>query len=161
MKKYQPWAILLAVAYLLSAFPNPLYNIILAQFYGASTFGQMAVHAQLVVAVRAILHLLVSIVVAVWLFRLAKRDGAAPWVWAMFGLFFSVLAAVLYFALQVYERLRNPCRCYSCGYDNREAIRSGRNECPECGAPIIVGTLNPPQQLGSPVSFAPADDHER
>lgn len=161
MKKYQPWAIALCAAYLLSSFPNPLYNIILARYYGASVFGQMALHGQIVVAARAILNLLVSVIVAVWLFRLAKRDGAACWVWAMFGLFFSVLAAVLYFALQVYERLRNPCLCYSCGYDNREAIRSGRSECPECGVPIIVRTPNSPPRMARPLSEVATGDKER
>lgn len=151
MRKYQPWAIVLIVAYLLVSLPNPLVNYIMASLLSPAEYGVLSMQAMMLAGGRALLRLIVSIIVAVWLYRLAQRDGGAPWVWAMLGLFFNLIALVLYFALQIYERLRDPATCSACGHDNRESIRAGNNTCVECGRPLyVIGT--------QPVEPAPSQD---
>lgn len=39
MRKYQPWAILLILAYLFSSLPNPLWNMAMARMLEPAEFG--------------------------------------------------------------------------------------------------------------------------
>lgn len=48
---------------------------------------------------------LVQIATAVWLFLAAKREKETPWVWALLGLTYGVLAAILFFGYRIHQRL--------------------------------------------------------
>ena len=52
------------------------------------------------------LALALSLGIAIWLSREAKRDGRSPWVWGLFGFVFELLAVVLYILLPIYEARR-------------------------------------------------------
>lgn len=54
----------------------------------------------------SILRLIVNIGIGIWLFILARREKATPWIWLFFGLFAGLVAAVLFFVMKVYESLR-------------------------------------------------------
>jgi len=53
-----------------------------------------------------ILRLIISLGVGIWLFILARREKAVPWIWLLFGLTFGLIAAVLYFILRVYDSVK-------------------------------------------------------
>jgi len=57
------------------------------------------------ILVIGILKLLVPLVIATWLYREAKRDGAYPWIWVLLALVFQFLAPILYYALKIHRRL--------------------------------------------------------
>jgi len=63
---------------------------------------------QVETALSGVVKLLVPACIAVWLFRLAHRDGHAPWVWALLALVYQFLAPALYFALQIHRHLSRP-----------------------------------------------------
>jgi len=48
---------------------------------------------------------LVQIATAVWLFLAAKREKETPWVWALLGLTYGVLGAILFFGYRIHQRL--------------------------------------------------------
>jgi uncharacterized BrkB/YihY/UPF0761 family membrane protein len=50
--------------------------------------------------------LAVNIAIAIWLYRTAKQEKRAPWVWAMFGFVFGVSGAILYFVFRIYEMMK-------------------------------------------------------
>jgi glucan phosphoethanolaminetransferase (alkaline phosphatase superfamily) len=100
MKKYEVAAIVLVVLYIISSIANPLYTMFLAKFYGANVMSTLSLHQYAISSLHAVLKLLVGIAIAVWLGRQAKKDGASPAIWALFGLFFWVLGAILYFVLR-------------------------------------------------------------
>ena len=54
----------------------------------------------------AVIVLAVNIVVAIWLFRVAKQDSSTPWRWAFFGLLFGLTAAILFYAVRIHEMLK-------------------------------------------------------
>ena len=58
-------------------------------------------------AVRSMVGMLVQIGVGIWLFVLARRKNATPWVWLLFGLCFGISAAVLFFIIKVYEAIKS------------------------------------------------------
>lgn len=92
MRRYEAWAIVLIIAYIVTVAATPLHSLVIAQLLTAREVGEMSVRAQGAVVTRALFGLVINVVVAVWIFRVAKRDNASPWVWAMFGFVFSVLA---------------------------------------------------------------------
>ena len=59
-----------------------------------------------VLQTQSILYVLVRFGVGIWLFIQAKRDRAASWVWGLFGLIFSISAAILYFVMQLVEEMK-------------------------------------------------------
>ena len=52
------------------------------------------------------ISLAVNIVIAAWLYRVAKQERLTPWVWAMFGFIFGVLGAILFFSVRIYEMMK-------------------------------------------------------
>lgn len=100
MKKYEVVAIVLLVLFIISTISTPLHTLILSRLYGAREMGSLSLHRHTIVSVQTLLKLLVNIAIAVWLGLEAKRDGFSVPVWILFGLFFSVLGAILYFVLR-------------------------------------------------------------
>jgi len=100
MKKYEVAAIALLVLFVISTISTGLYTILVSRLYGPDMVGKLSLHQHAMLNVQRLLKLLVSIAVAVWLAREAKRDGFSVPVWALFGLLFSILGAVFYFVLR-------------------------------------------------------------
>jgi hypothetical protein len=61
---------------------------------------------QLSTIASGIFRLMVPLAIAIWLYRIAKKDGApAPWVWALLALIYQFLAPICYFALKIYQNM--------------------------------------------------------
>jgi len=97
MKKYEVAALVLLVLFIISSISTPLYTMLLGRFYGSEMMGTLSLHQHAIVCVQALLKLLVNFAIAEWLARQARKDGLSPSIWALFGLLFSVLGAILYF----------------------------------------------------------------
>lgn len=59
--------------------------------------------AQLAGLLRSLIHNVVNIAVAVWLYTESRRAGIRPWVWALFGLLYGIIAAATFFVVRLYE----------------------------------------------------------
>ena len=112
MKKIDSVALILVLLWLVAAtvplwlglyaFPNILSSRQLGVIHPLTRYCALA---------QAIPTYLVQIGVALWLFVSARRGNETPWVWALFGLTYGVLAAILFFVLRVHQQLkiRNSC----------------------------------------------------
>ena len=100
MKKYEVAAMVLVGLYIISSVSNPLYSMLLVRFYGPKVISTLSFHQHAIASMQVFLKLLIAIAIAVWLGYQAKKDGASPAIWVLFGLFFSVLGAILYFVVR-------------------------------------------------------------
>jgi len=55
---------------------------------------------------QTIVMVVIRIIIAVWLYRVAKREVMTPWVWALAGLVLMVDGAILFFAVLIFNRLK-------------------------------------------------------
>ena len=53
----------------------------------------------------AVITYLVHIGIAIWLYIIAKKEKASPWIWALLGLVSGILAPILFYVIKVYEKL--------------------------------------------------------
>jgi len=107
MKKIETLAFIVIVLYLLS-FAAPLAsNFFIAQTYTPTEVGQMRLSLQWVTMFKSILGVLVHIAIGEWLFFVARRERhATPWIWCLFGLFFGLIAVILYYLIKLYESVK-------------------------------------------------------
>ena len=105
IKYLEKVAIVLIVLWFISVVPNPLLNILVARLYGPQYAKHLGVAFDAVLGIRMLTSAVLQIGVAVWLFTLARRHGNSHWVWGVFGLVFSVSAAILYFLMRISDRL--------------------------------------------------------
>ena len=56
--------------------------------------------------VKGTLTVLVQVVVAIWTYREAKRQGERPFTWAAFALFFGLIAVVLFYLFLLIKELK-------------------------------------------------------
>jgi len=106
MRNIEKIAIVLIVLWFLALAPTPLITVIMAQIYGAEQISQMNLGLKTIIMVSSFVGVLVNIGVAVWLYIQAKKDKNSPWVWCLFSLVFGIIAAVLYFLMQLIEQLK-------------------------------------------------------
>jgi len=66
----------------------------------------MNLEARTMLTVWNVLYLLVNLGVASWLFVVAGKVRRSKWIWALFGLMYGLMAAILYFLLDFIEEIR-------------------------------------------------------
>ena len=102
MKNVEKLALVAVGLYFVAMAANYVVPFFLVTFKEAGWFPtNIALLSAPLVAVSLSVH----IAIAIWLYRVAKREGDAPWVWALFGLIFSVSGAVLFYAVRIYEKM--------------------------------------------------------
>lgn len=90
-------AIILSIlAQLVSRVANHVY-------FALANTGWSKLHVILLTIPTLTVSLALNIVIAVWLYRISKREQMVPWVWAAVGVFFGVTGAILFFAFRLYE----------------------------------------------------------
>jgi len=107
MKNIEKLAIVLIVLWVLTLFQNPVLSVIMAKLYGPYEVGPDNLTLSMMAGVRSMVGLLVQIGIGIWLLVLAKREGATPWIWLLFGLCFGISAAILFFIIKVYEEIKS------------------------------------------------------
>jgi hypothetical protein len=50
---------------------------------------------------------MVNLAIGIWLFIQARQSKNVPWIWLLFGLFYGLIAAVLFYIMRIYES-KNP-----------------------------------------------------
>ena len=97
-------AFVLVGLYALSFFSTFVTRYLFAWLYTPEQLGPMLLNQQLVIIIRIFLKSAVSLGVAFWLYRDAKRTGKQAIIWLLVGLAFSVLGAVFYLLLEWRDR---------------------------------------------------------
>ncbi|HUT30854.1 MAG TPA: hypothetical protein VMX13_13765 [Sedimentisphaerales bacterium] len=98
MKNLEVWALVLVVLYAVSLIASPLYSVVVNPPYGIREMSGLPLYV--VSAVYRLSAVFVNIGVAAWLGLQARKEGLSWPIWALFGLFFSVVGAVLYFVIR-------------------------------------------------------------
>ena len=112
MKKIEVIAVVLIILKVLTLFPSPVTGAIVSRLYGPDFVMQLSWAQKGIVSAQNVVSLLVHFGVSVWLFIQARRDKASPWVWGLLGLTFSISAAILYFLLQLIEKMKTQKSMY-------------------------------------------------
>ena len=106
-KQVEKLAIIALILWLVSMIAGPLLMITVARCARPEAFGAMTTLDLMPLSIERIIACLVRAGVAVWLFKQAKRDKNSPWVWALFGLVFSITAVILYLLTELIQQLKN------------------------------------------------------
>lgn len=102
MTKYEKLILLMVALLLIGKVGAISVDIYIAHTYGANIPpGDVVVYAK---NIRLFLATLVSIGCAIWLFSEAKSQKLKAWVWALFGLVFSLMAIVIFYLVQIYSK---------------------------------------------------------
>ena len=106
MKKIEWFSLVLIILWCF-AFIVPKYIglWVTPKYVAMKELGQLEPFTMLIAYSHYGITCLVQIAVAVWLFLTAKREKETPWVWALLGLTYGVLGAILFFGYRIYQRL--------------------------------------------------------
>ena len=106
MKKIELLAIVLVVLALVSSGTSMIYQYAIMRLLPAEEIGKITIAQSALVAVAKIIKSLVVIGIGVWLFVIARKEkNSTPWLWGLFGLFFGLIAVILFYAIKIYENM--------------------------------------------------------
>ena len=121
INKIEMLAIIMILLGIISKISSPVMSWATAWFLGAGRqLDSMNHEARTMLTVWNALYMLVNLGVAVWLFVSAIKERRSKWIWALFGLFYGLTAAVLYFLLDVIQEIR--------GLRNRDSEQPGPSD---------------------------------
>ena len=103
MKKLEWLALLVIILHLSTHFLNMFGGAIIARLYSPEYVGVASVNLLLMTSARSILLVIVNLVIGIWLFIQARQTKSTPWIWLLFGIFYGLIAAVLFYLLRIYE----------------------------------------------------------
>ena len=107
MKQIEKFLIVILILTLVSIAASYLSNALLIRLYGTAEFGKMTAFSKLLASIFLFFRALVHICVAIWLFVAAREHKAQPWAWFVFGIFFGLMAALLFYLTRIYDMLRS------------------------------------------------------
>jgi hypothetical protein len=100
-------AILLIVLFAVNLLFSTLSTPFLTTFFSSLDYAQYRLNVSVATIITGILHSIINIVVAVWMFNEARKLNERPWTWAAFALFFGLMAVVLFYLILVLRELRS------------------------------------------------------
>jgi len=103
MKKIEIAALLGTIIYIIAFLLQVATQTFHAHFINELNWS--IANVALVSTSRVIALLFFHIVIAAWMARLAKRAERPMWVWIMFGIVFGLLAPILFFGMEIHEKL--------------------------------------------------------
>ena len=106
MKSIEKLAIIFIILWILSVVLNLIVPFIRIMPFIREIIEQYPYMMSMGYIFSSILRLIVHIGIGIWLFILARREKATPWIWLFFGLFTGLAAAVLFFVMKVYQSVR-------------------------------------------------------
>jgi hypothetical protein len=107
MKKIETLAIVIIVLLLVSTLLPWVSNLILPRLYGPKVFGEISFATHGIAMLMHIFRQLLNIGIGVWLFTLAgKEPDATPWTWLLLGIFFGLIAPILFYVIKAYETVK-------------------------------------------------------
>lgn len=105
MKKLDKLALVAVVLIIVSRFASILSGPLLTLIYGEAGSDIYYLH-KVFVAVTIPFTLLINIGLGIWLYKEAKKDNSIPWVWCLFGFFFSLVGVAVFYLVRIYELMK-------------------------------------------------------
>lgn len=108
IKRFEKFAIILLLVWIFTVIPNRMIFRIMVPFLKSSVaVDQVSVMQTTLVTAQSLLAHILKVVIAIWVFIQASRDGSARWVWALFALFYGMSALILYFIFDLLKEIRS------------------------------------------------------
>jgi hypothetical protein len=99
-------AVVLIIAFILNLLFSTLSTPFLTSFFGFSDHARYSLGVHTATIINLIFEYLLNIIIAIWTFREAKKQNERPWTWAVFALFFGLIAVVAFYLILVIRELR-------------------------------------------------------
>jgi len=106
MKRIEKFLVIILILTLISLVVSFFSSALLVRIYDAE-YVQMSLFHKFIATIPLIFKVLVYIWVGIWLFVAAREHKAQPWLWLVFGLFFGLIAAVLFYLTHIYDMVRS------------------------------------------------------
>lgn len=110
MKQIEKFLVIILILTLISLAVSFFSPGLLVRIYDAAEYGKISLFHKFIAAIPLIFKVLVYICVGIWLFVAAREHKAQPWLWLVFGLFFGLIAAVLFYLTRIYDMLKSELR---------------------------------------------------
>ena len=107
MKQIEKFLVIILILTLTSLVVSFFYSALLARLYGVTEYAKISLFHKFIATIPLIFKVLVYICVGIWLFVAAREHKAQPWLWLVFGLFFGLIAAVLFYLTRIYDMLKS------------------------------------------------------
>jgi hypothetical protein len=107
MKHIEKFLIVILILSVVSIASTFFSNALLIRFYGPGEYATIGVFSKLMISISLLFKILVHICVAIWLFTIASEHKAQPWAWFVFGVFFGLMAAILFYLVRIYETIQS------------------------------------------------------
>ncbi len=107
MKQIEKFLIVILILTIVSIAGNLFSNLIISRLYGVAEFNKMTLFNKFIASIPSFFRILVHICVAIWLFGTAREHKAQPWAWFVFGFFFGLTAAILFYLIRIYDMIRS------------------------------------------------------
>ena len=105
MKQIEKILVVILALTIISTVGAYLSSGLLVRFYGPAEYAQMSLFSKTVATIPLFFRILVNICVAAWLFVVAREHRAQPVLWFVFGIFFGLIAIVLFYLIRIYDAL--------------------------------------------------------
>lgn len=105
MKKIEKLLIVVVILGIAVSFLSLFTNIFFDRLYGPEYAQQLSIQVKLFFYIKFIIFSAVNIVIGIWLFQLAQKEGRPKWLWLILGLFLGLISVVLFYLIKVNEKL--------------------------------------------------------
>lgn len=107
MKQIEKFLIVILILSIISIAGSFFSNALLIRLHGPGEYAPIGIFSKLMVSISLLFRILVHICVAIWLFTIASELKSQPWAWLVFGVFFGLIAAILFFLVRIYETIQS------------------------------------------------------
>lgn len=90
--------ILNSIAIYVDAVPNFIFS--------PSEIGQYSIRTKIAITVTLLLKSVLNIIISIWLYQKAKTQNEHRFVWMIFGLFFGIIAIVLFYIIILTKEIK-------------------------------------------------------
>ena len=105
MERIEIFLVVIVILMIIALAGEILSNFLLIRIVGPKAVGQITLFNKGVVLVILTSKSLVCLCVAFWLYSIAKQYGSNRWGWFIFGLFFGVLALVVFYLVRIHDMI--------------------------------------------------------
>lgn len=107
MQKLNTLAVLLVILTLGSWFVQITSNLVLALAPEELSVDKLVFYRSLDIVAKAAIPLTLNLLIGVWLFLSARKTAMMPWVWLLLGMRFGLVAAILFYCVDIQKRLES------------------------------------------------------
>ena len=107
MKQIEKFLIIILIPSVVSIAGSFFSNALIIRLHSPGEYATIGVFSKLMISISLLFRILVHICIAIWLFVATREHKAQPWAWLVFGVFFGLIAAILFYLVRIYETIQS------------------------------------------------------